>query len=897
MQAKKYQQRVLDALDTYLTTLDETGDIAAAFEIAQDTGDSALPKPYQNTIPGVPQLTYKVPTGGGKTYLACASLSKIIDHLPPGRPRVVVWLVPREAILTQTLSALRDENHPYRQRINRDFQGRVEVYSKEELLTGQNFTMGAIAGQLSIMILTFDSFRRAGEGLRAYEENGALISFTSSNSEPVKPVPYAHPTSLFQVINNLNPVVIVDESHRATTALSHAMLTNFNPAFTLSLTATPSESANILVYVRATELKAEQMVKLPVLVVNRGSQTEVIADTIDLRAALEAKAAQAHSNGAPYCRPIALIQAEPRGQEDATTFEKLRDKLTESGVPRNHIAIKTATVDELRNVDLVSPTCEVRYIITVNALAEGWDCPFAYILAALANKHSAVSVEQIVGRVLRQPNARRFPDKTLNMSYVITASNKFDAVVTRVVAGLNNAGFTRDDVRIDDYTGPDPTVVRPEVLDFDVVTPDSHSSTPDDDHAEDVADFDAEQVACETGHVTDPLAPNPTPRGGLTNILDDAHAAADEYDAYVEGEESEGRAAYEQTSGAISSIPTSGGSTTSTSGTTRTPAQRFRFMMRPQFIEDASSVRLPQFVQEDEASFLTEARPLLEPSSLAANIRLRGRDTRLSLGNDSASVRTVDVDDHNVPIWRMADPRLQDLVVEYMHGIPDDARIEALTSTFVRALDRSFDDLPSRELRAYVKRVIEDMDGDERLMLETHPAQVSEALKNKIKFLVVEHAKQEFGVRQATGQITVDLTYQLPAGYNFRHAHEFIDRSLYEGEDAMNNLESKLATHMSSMGNVRWWHRNPSRQGFRINGFINHYPDFIVHTTKNRVVVIETKSDHLNANDSLDRLAVGNAWASAAGRGYDYFMVFDDSHTPVDGSHRITEFLGLLNRI
>jgi len=63
--------------------------------------------------------------------------------------------------------------------------------------------------------------------------------------------------------------------------------------------------------------------------------------------------------------------------------------------------IKTADVNELKGVDLLRPDCPIRYIITINALKEGWDCPFAYILASIANRTSRIEVEQIVGRVLR----------------------------------------------------------------------------------------------------------------------------------------------------------------------------------------------------------------------------------------------------------------------------------------------------------------------------------------------------------------------------------------------------------------------------------------------------------------------------------------------------------------
>lgn len=69
----------------------------------------------------------------------------------------------------------------------------------------------------------------------------------------------------------------------------------------------------------------------------------------------------------------------------------------------------------------MSRACEVRYIITVNALKEGWDCPFAYILATLANKTSRVDVEQILGRILRQPYTTQHQNPLLNLSYVSQA--------------------------------------------------------------------------------------------------------------------------------------------------------------------------------------------------------------------------------------------------------------------------------------------------------------------------------------------------------------------------------------------------------------------------------------------------------------------------------------------
>ena len=322
MELKTYQRQVTADLNRYLELLGETRDYIASFRLFwQEKGAPTLGI-YQDVLPGVPNLCFKVPTGGGKTFLACNAVRPVFDALPFTKTKAVVWLVPSDAILTQTVKALKDPSHPYRQKIDVDFGGRVEVYTKQELLNGQNFNPTAVTEQLSIMVLSYDSFRGRGkEGLKAYQENSNLAAFAKVLGAPENPIEKADETALFQVINQLNPLVVVDESHHAQSELSIEMLANFNPCFVLDLTATPKKRSNIISYVDAVQLKAEHMVKLPVIVYNRDSQAEVLMDTIDLQDRLEEIAAAEYQNGGKYIRPIALFQAQPKGKEDATTFE------------------------------------------------------------------------------------------------------------------------------------------------------------------------------------------------------------------------------------------------------------------------------------------------------------------------------------------------------------------------------------------------------------------------------------------------------------------------------------------------------------------------------------------------------------------------------------------------
>ena len=426
MELKNYQRKVIADLTRYLELLNETMHYKAAFRCFWEEKSAPALGLYRDVIPGVPNLCFKVPTGGGKTFIACNAIRPIFEALPVTKTRAVVWLVPSDAILRQTEKALKDPWHPYRQKIDVDFGSRVEVYTKQELLNGQNFNPTAVAEQLSIMVLSYDSFRTSKkEGRKAFQENSNLAAFAKVLGKPDSPIEDADETALFQIINQLNPLVIVDESHHARSNLSLEMLENFNPCFVLDLTATPQKKSNIISYVDAVQLKRENMVKLPVIVYNRENQKEVLVDAIDLRNRLEELAIAEQRETGRYLRPIVLFQAEPKGKEEATTFEKIRDSLIDAGIPREEIAIRTADVNELKDTDLMSSACPVRYIITVNALKEGWDCPFAYILASLANKNSQVDVEQIVGRILRLPHTTQHRQKALNQSYVLTSSNDF----------------------------------------------------------------------------------------------------------------------------------------------------------------------------------------------------------------------------------------------------------------------------------------------------------------------------------------------------------------------------------------------------------------------------------------------------------------------------------------
>ena len=875
MELKSYQKKVITDLTRYLELLNETKNDAAAFRLFWQEKSAPALGLYQNVIPGVPNLCFKVPTGGGKTFIACNAVRPIFDALPTTKTKAVVWLVPSDAILTQTAKALKDTSHPYRQKIDVDFGGRVEVYTKQELLNGQNFNPTAVTEQLSVMVLSYDSFRGRGkEGLKAYQENSNLAAFAKVLGKPDSPIEKADETALFQIINQLNPLVIVDESHHARSELSLEMLENFNPCFVLDLTATPKKESNIISYVDAVQLKNEHMVKLPVIVYNRDSQSEVLIDAIDLRNKLEEIAGAEYAKTGKYIRPIALFQAQPKGKEDATTFEKLRDKLVDAGIPAEQIAIRTADVNELKNTNLMSPSCPIRYIITVNALKEGWDCPFAYILASLANKTSQVDVEQILGRILRLPHTSQHTQSALNMSYVLTSSNDFNNTVAHIVKGLNSAGFSDKDYRIGEATKPK----APEQTAEQITLPDPQGVSEPETAEDDFAWLDDKMIEAELERRRE-QAQTPEIAPKADTMLD---AAAEVEKAYTD--------AIQQTDNdpMMDNLPWE----------VRDKVKSFQ--VNPQFREDIETLQIPQFFLKIEQSLFTDGSfELLDKEMLAEGFTLKGKAYDIDFAAADDEIREIDVreQDGGLPKVFKMESAEQRYFKECFSKLPPENRVRQCKDMMFKQLNK-LNMVDAAELKAYIDRIVDDMDKAQLAAMEKAPLGYAAKIRDKIETLLEAHYRENFEKWLETERIVCTPSFRLPLAIHPTTHTDIYARSLYTAEDGdMNRLEEKLIVELTALQNVRWWHRNIARQGFAINGFIKHYPDILIMTQSGKLICAETKGEHLKNDDSREKIALGQAWSSHAGSQFRYYMVFMEENNLLTGAVSMSKFLEIVSAL
>lgn len=885
MELKNYQIQVISDLERFLELLIEKQSISSAYstlwnEKGVNVGIDGMP-PYKTELASVPQVCFKVPTGGGKTFLAANSIKPIFDSMPHIHPKAVVWLVPSDAILTQTYRTLTDKNHDYRKKIDVDFGNKVEIYSKQQLLNGQNFNPTSVSDNLSVFVLSYDSFRTSKkDGRKAYQENGSLLPFVRFKQDSGSLLEDTDETALIQVIRKLNPVVIVDESHHATSKLSKEMLQNFNPSFVLDLTATPKNGSNIISFVDARQLKAENMVKLPVIVYNRKSQEDVFVSAISLRRKLENEAVEEQKNGGRYIRPIVLFQAQPRTNDDSTTYDKIKHTLIDMGIPESEIAIKTADRDELKNIDLSSKDCSIRYIITVNALKEGWDCPFAYILATVANRTSSIDVEQILERILRLPNTRKNEREVLNLSYVITSSNAFYATLDKVVAGLNAAGFTSKDYRIDDYVEQDTEFsveqagnIQTELkLDNDV-TDDTNNVSDEIDPLN--IDFVREQISPFVNNDNMESQSQSEVNDVVTDMLDHAKTQNELY--WQDFEETE----------EYLPVPPEVGN------------KMKHYKVNQLYASEAGQIEIPQFMIETGRSLFSEhEHQVLTKENLYAGFSLLDKDTVIDFDSIDSEIARIDIDDSDAmpKAWKLQGFDSQN-VKQWFDEQPSDRKMRLCKDMIIKKLSKN-NAINDRDLEVYVDRIIQNLTEDQLTDMEQTPGIYVLKINKKVNSLLNEYAKKMFFEWVEQDKISCQSSYKLPKEISPTETIASIPKSLYNEEEKFDTeYERKVVMELSSLNNIKWWHRNMARKGFAINGAVNAYPDLMVRTESGKLLLIETKGDQLENSESKEKAEIGAKWAEMAGRMYKYYMVFETKNPGYNGAYSYEEFMRIVKEL
>ncbi|MDA1598132.1 DEAD/DEAH box helicase family protein [Bacillus cereus group sp. TH217LC] len=479
MELKDYQLNAIKTVENYLNILRTEDEelqelkevkpkIASKINVPNETWDKLELKKYNNKVNGlgenVPNVCLKVPTGGGKTLLATYSIDLVNTHYLRKQTGFVLWIVPSSQIYNQTLEALKDRNHPYRQKLDISSGGRTLIVEKSDRFTPQD-----VNENLVVMVLMLQSSnRKTKETLKMFQDSGGYVEFfpPEDNVYEHKQLIDEYPnldvfeeihslfptrqvkTSLGNVLRVLQPIVIIDEGHKAYSTGAQKTILDFNPKIILELSATPKKESNILVSVSGLDLDREEMIKLDLNIINKssGDWKDTVLTTVEKRNQLESQANDYRKTTGKYIRPISLIQVERTGknQQDGNHIhsEDVKEFLIKQcNISPDEIAIKSSEKDDIEGIDLLSEDSSIRYIITKQALQEGWDCPFAYTLTILSKSSSETGLTQLVGRILRQPYAKKTGIQELDESYVYCYQQESSKILESIRKGLKIEGM------------------------------------------------------------------------------------------------------------------------------------------------------------------------------------------------------------------------------------------------------------------------------------------------------------------------------------------------------------------------------------------------------------------------------------------------------------------------
>ena len=861
---KTYQKEAIDNLNTFCNGINEKS-ISDSFKDVTSNQYLEVDE-FDN-----PYVCVRIPTGGGKTFIASKSIRILVNEYLNKDYHIVFWLAPSDKIVTQTLDVLKDKRHFYRKVLDKEFDN-INVMSIKESYK-QKFDP---TNELVIIVGTIQSFRSKNKDARKfYEENSNYYEMLKDRD--ITP-------SLKNVMSYFKPVIILDEAHKAGSALSVESLLQLDPSFILELTATPTMkterakkiyASNILYSVSATELKKENMIKLPILLKTLDNSSVILKDGIQKRIDLEAYAKVEYLNTDKYIRPINLIRADENRGEDSLTYDKIKTILIEEfNIDESEIAVHTGNKKELDGIDLLSPNCKIRYIITVDALKEGWDCPFAYVLSVVSNMESKTAIEQLIGRVLRMPYIEPKNKKELGYSYVFVASNSFEDVAENICQTLVNSGFEEMEAKISINNS---THTNEEVLNVglwaDILYEDRQIEIKEEIKIDDFSKKSIEpyiNINTTTNKVSIVGLPTKSKREKFKKDLKEAMPKSSHAELEKVLEKIEDFSSTKE--GIISDIE----------------LPKLMIEEDGEIVEFEESIIL-DYIEIEDKDLIQNA--ILNESEF--NIDLNEHLGIIDIENNKLKKREVTAEQQS-----LFDDEENEEVTKVLneHIIHNDSKkaIRKLSVTIAKiAVDRNSDILrvlDSKQLNTFISLVImnliEKRENIDIHILKSKKYVLKNAILNKLKKLILESKELSFKNLYDSNRLTFDNSSFVfsPSGtYNPNPDNRSgnFNKHKYEQVHKFDSVEEyKIAKYIDDMPNIVTWIRNIDKDyqhSFRLpTAEGNFFPDFIIYFDNGITAVAEYKGRVYIPEYEKTKKPIGEAWGMLDEK-YKFLSLYDDN--------------------
>lgn len=830
LKLKNYQNRTLERLSSFLEKARYITS-AEAFTIHQeapgyDRQYKILPK-----LEETPYVCLRLPTGGGKTLLSSHAVAVAVGtYLEVDYP-LVLWLAPTDVIRTQTLETLKNPLHPNREVLDHNFGGKVRVFDITDFEHLRPHDIGQTA---CIFMATFAAFRvNSTDGRKVYAHNENLEPHFSG----IPSADYMEKNELGEVkysfanlLAHYRPLVIVDEAHNNVSKLSVEVLQRLRPAAVLEFTATPADNSNVLYKVSASELKAEDMIKLPVRLAEHKSWEDAVTNAVQTRERLS----QLATNENQFIRPIVLFQAENR-DKDVTVNVILKYLTEQEGISREEVAIATGDQRELDGVNLFDPGCPVKYVITVQALKEGWDCSFAYVFCSTARVQSAKDAEQLLGRVLRMPYAKRRTQDDLNRAYAHVSVTTWSEAVGRIRDNMIGMGF--EDVEAESNIQYQPPLfeegdITPAFAREELVI---HSTTAPNVSVLNLA-LQAETNVEDTGYGGYKVTFVVTCHDDLKELEDKASLV---FESVVDRSQLVKKLTEKQ--GHIRSL---------------SPAEKGEIITVPQLCLDFGDGQCG--IAEREA-FLPEGWDLL-----SFPVSLDGFQV-----TEDGHVYEIDVEG----------TKIQERVLTSLEALTLGTATHWTDSQLVVWLDRKLrqSDIPYASLVEFLRRNIQYLREHKKVPLsdlvrlryvmeKLLRAQIASCRDRAYKIGVQDVLFKTPTVAQVTPAATMVFREgRYPCNTPYRGSFKF-EKHFFPLIGTMNGEEIECAKALEMNSAVKVWVRNlerPECSFWLPTHRDKFYPDFVAKLTDGRILVVEYKGEHLvTGEDAEEKELIGRLWAS-----------------------------------